>query len=300
MSNSWWEITILCHPNLEESIAWRLDEFGCSGTSQEVKGKSYIIRAYAPQIQYQSLDISALSLWLQQDALVLELPQPLTRWKLIDDEDWASSWKQYWKPTEIGDRFIIYPAWLTPPNETERIILRLDPGAAFGTGTHPTTQLCLESLEMRLSKPTQDLVIADIGSGSGILSIGAILLGASKAYAVDIDPLAVKSARENRHLNQINPNALVINQGSVPELLELISDGVDGIVCNILAEVIIELIPELSKLAKPNTWGVLSGILLEQSQAIADTLEEHGWVVAALWKRKQWCCFQIRQAQEDT
>ncbi len=300
MSTSWWEITILCHPHLEESIFWRLDTFGCSGTSREVKGKSYLIRAYAPQIQYHSLDISALSLWLQQDALVLSLPQPLTRWKLIDEEDWSNSWKQYWKPTEVGDRFLIYPAWLSPPKDTDRLILKLDPGVAFGTGTHPTTQLCLESLEMRLSKPTRDLVIADIGSGSGILSIGAILLGATKAYAVDIDPLAVKAARENRHLNKIHPNHLVINQGSVKELLDLVSDGVDGIVCNILAEVIIDLIPEFSQLAKPKTWGILSGILLDQSQAIADTLEEYGWVVAALWKQKQWCCFQIRRGESTT
>ncbi|WP_107668239.1 50S ribosomal protein L11 methyltransferase [Cyanothece sp. BG0011] len=299
MSNNWWEITILCHPHLEESITWRLDKFGCSGTSREIKGKSYVIQAYAPQIQYQSLDISALSLWLQQDALVLNLPQPLTRWKLIEEEDWASSWKDHWEPTEVGDRFIVYPAWLTPPQTTDKLILKLDPGVAFGTGTHPTTQLCLESLEMRLSKSPENVVIADIGSGSGILSIGAILLGASKVYGVDIDPLAVKATRENRHLNEIHPDRLVINQGSLTELLDLVSEGVDGIVCNILAEVIIDLIPHFSKLAKPNTWGVLSGILIEQSQAIADTLEQEGWIVAALWKRKQWCCFQIRKAPED-
>ncbi|MEL4896761.1 50S ribosomal protein L11 methyltransferase [Crocosphaera sp. Alani8] len=299
MSNSWWEITILCHPHLEESITWRLDKFGCSGTSREIKEKSYIIQAYVPQITYQSLDISALSLWLRQDALVLNLPQPLTRWKLIDEEDWSSSWKQHWEPTEVGDRLVIYPAWLTPPENTDKLVLKLDPGVAFGTGTHPTTQLCLESLEMRLSKSATDVVIADIGSGSGILAIGSILLGANQVYAVDVDPLAVKSAQENRDLNEIDPDRMVINEGSLTELSELVKDGVDGIVCNILAEVIIEFIPHFSKLAKPSTWGVLSGILLDQSQAIADTLEQEGWVVAALWKRKQWCCFQIRKAPDD-
>jgi ribosomal protein L11 methyltransferase len=296
MASSWWEIKILCHPNLEESIFWRLDKFGCSGTATEPKGQSLLIKAYTPQIKIQLLDLAALALWLHQDSLLAGLPQPLMRWKLIDEEDWSSSWKQYWQPTEVGDRFFIYPAWLTPPEDSERLILRLDPGVAFGTGTHQTTQLCLESLEMRLSISASDIVLADVGCGSGILSIGAVLLGATKVYAVDTDLLAVESARSNRHLNQIHPDNLTINQGSVAELLELLPEGVDGIVCNILADVIMDLMPQLSQLIKPNGWAILSGILLDQTQAIADTLEQNGWVVAALWKRQEWCCFQIRRA----
>jgi ribosomal protein L11 methyltransferase len=296
MTSSWWEIKILCHPNLEESIFWRLDKFGCSGTATEPKGQSLLIKAYTPQIKIQLLDLAALALWLHQDSLLAGLPQPLMRWKLIDEEDWSSSWKQYWQPTEVGDRFLIYPAWLTPPEDSERLILRLDPGVAFGTGTHQTTQLCLESLEMRLSISASDIVLADVGCGSGILSIGAVLLGATKVYAVDTDLLAVESARSNRHLNQIHPDNLTINQGSVAELLELLPEGVDGIVCNILADVIMDLMPQLSQLIKPNGWAILSGILLDQTQAIADTLEQNGWVVAALWKRQEWCCFQIRRA----
>lgn len=296
MASSWWEIKILCHPNLEESIFWRLDKFGCSGTATEPKGQSLLIKAYTPQIKIQLLDLAALALWLHQDSLLASLPQPLMRWKLIDEEDWSSSWKQYWQPTEVGDRFLIYPAWLTPPEDSERLILRLDPGVAFGTGTHQTTQLCLESLEMRLSISASDIILADVGCGSGILAIGAVLLGATKVYAVDTDLLAVESARSNRHLNQIHPDNLTINQGSVAELLELLPEGVDGIVCNILADVIMDLMPQLSQLIKPNGWAILSGILLDQTQAIADTLEQNGWVVAALWKRQEWCCFQIRRA----
>ncbi|WP_013322934.1 50S ribosomal protein L11 methyltransferase [Gloeothece verrucosa] len=295
MANSWWEIRVLCDPDLEESIFWRLDKFGCSGTATEIKGQSSLIRAYIPQIKAQLLDLAALSLWLVQDALLLNLSHPVTRWRLIDEEDWASSWKQHWEPTSIGDRFIIYPAWLTPASDDDKIILRLDPGMAFGTGTHPTTQLCLESLEMRLETDANSRVIADIGCGSGILSIGAVLLGAPQVYAVDNDPLAVKAARSNRQLNQIDPANLVINQGSIEELLELVPQGVDGFVCNILAEVIIEMIPQFSALAKPQCWAILSGILLEQAKPIADTLEQHDWVVAALWKRQDWCCFNIRR-----
>ena len=296
MSNRWWEIIVFCEPVLEESIFWRLEKFGCSGTATQVKEDGALIKAYIPEAVVQLLDLAALSLWLEQDAMLMEMPLPQIQWHLIDEEDWATSWKQYWQPTEIGDRFLIYPAWLEPPETSDRLILRLDPGTAFGTGTHPTTQLCLESLEMRLSQNAESQTIADIGCGSGILAIGAILLGAKQVYGVDIDPLAVKASRQNCQLNQIERQSLIINRGSVEQLIG-VNDGFDGIVCNILADVIIELFPSLEAIAKPKSWAILSGIMLEQAQAIADVVEENGWTVAALWKRQDWCCFNIRRSE---
>ncbi|MBD2627055.1 50S ribosomal protein L11 methyltransferase [Trichormus variabilis] len=306
MANTWWELKILCDPDLEDSIFWRLEGFGCRGTASESKGNSSLVKAYLPHFQAQLLDLSALSLWLRQDALCIGLASPLLHWNLIDEEDWASSWKQYWQPQEIGDRFLINPAWLPLPDSLERLVIRLDPGVAFGTGNHATTQLCLESLEMRLSQvpeaflakvdQKQPLVIADIGCGSGILSIGAVLLGVEKAYAVDNDPLAVQSTISNRALNDINPECLIPALGSVDILTKLINQPVDGIVCNILADVIIELLPEMKAITKATTWGIFSGILLEQSKAVADALEQNGWVVATLWKRKEWCCLNARRS----
>lgn len=306
MANTWWELQILCEPDLEESIFWRLEDFGCRGTASESKGNSFLIRGYLSTIQTQLLDLAALSLLLRQDALCIGLSSPTLNWQLIDEEDWATSWKQYWHPQEIGDRFLINPAWLPLPETTERLVLRLDPGVAFGTGNHATTQLCLESLEMRLSEVPQSFVgtggkqehtvIADIGCGSGILSIGALLLGAEKVYGVDTDPLAVQSTISNAALNNISLERLVSALGSVDVLTKLLEKPVDGIVCNILANVIIELVPEMSAIAKPNTWAIFSGILLEQSKAVADALEKNGWVVATLWKRKEWCCLNVRRS----
>lgn len=285
-------------PALEESIFWRLDQFGCSGTASEFREEKLFIRAYIPKIKARLLDLSALSLWLQQDAWLVEQPEPAIQWQLIEEEDWASSWKQHWQPMEVGDRFLIYPAWLTPPEDSDRLILRLDPGSAFGTGTHATTQLCLASLEMWANPPVQQGIVADVGCGSGILSIGAILLGFPRVYAIDVDPLARQASRNNRHLNQIDPHLMTINQGSVSELLEILPDGVDGILCNILADTIIELMPQLTRLAKPGAWAILSGILIDQSPAIAEALDRYGWQISTLWKQDEWCCFNIRRDKD--
>jgi ribosomal protein L11 methyltransferase len=296
MPSTWWELQILCDPDLEDSIFWRLEKFGCRGMASETKGHSRLIRAYLPMNQAQLIDLAALSLWLHQDALIMSLPMPRMQWQLIDEEDWASSWKKHWQPQEIGDRFLINPAWIPIPEKSDRLILRLDPGVAFGTGNHATTQLCLELLEKRLGMSPSNAVVADIGCGSGILSIGAVLLGASSVYAVDNDPLAVQSTRSNWELNRISPQRLVVEQGSVESLMKLKETPVDGIMCNILAEVITDLIPQMSLIAKPTTWGILSGILLDQAKSVTDTLEQHGWIVATLWRRQDWCCFDIRRS----
>lgn len=295
---SWWEIKIICSPTLEELLYWRLEKFGCGGMASEQEKNSLLLRAYLPQLRAHPLDLAALSLWLRQDAITMDTGLPQMTWHLIDEEDWASSWKKHWEPQEIGDRVLVCPAWITPP-ETDRALLRLDPGVAFGTGVHPTTQLCLESLEMRYSFANTGGVIADIGCGSGILSIASLLFGAEKVYATDTDPLAVKATRSNRQLNEIEPEQLQVEEGSVDRLLTMYPHGFDGIVCNILAEVILELIPQFSAIAQPHTWGILSGILMEKAQPIADRLEEHGWKVGTLWRRKEWCCLNIRRQEVE-
>lgn len=298
MANNWWEIQVLCEPALEDLVFLRLENFGCQGMASQTKGSSCLISAYLPQEKAQLLDLSALSILLRQDALCMSLQIPVVNWSLIEEEDWGVSWRRYWHPQKIGDRFLINPAWLPVPTDTDRLVLRLDPGVAFGTGDHPTTELCLEALEMRLGdlEEEKDAVVADIGCGSGILSIGAILLGAKQVIAVDIDPLAIRAARQNRELNQISREQIKIQQGSVAQVKELISQPVNGIVCNILAEVIIDLIPEMNAIAGAGTWGIFSGILLDQAKPVADTLEQYGWIVAALWRRQDWCCFNVRHS----
>jgi ribosomal protein L11 methyltransferase len=297
MTNSWWEIKIECVPSLEETIFWRLSEFGCKGMSTQKLGQDLSISAYIPQIQFKLVEVADALLQIEEDAKQSGCPIPVSTCVLIDEEDWSSSWKQHWTAQPIGDRLLINPAWLEVPADTDRIILQLDPGVAFGTGTHATTQLCLEALEMRLQPGinlSQGINIADIGCGSGILSTAALLLGAKQVYAVDTDPLAVKATGENCALNGIEPSRLVTELGSIEMLQLIIPEPLDGFVCNILADVIIKLAPQMKEIVKPKGWAALSGILSSQVATVSHTMEQHGWVVGTVWNRQEWSCINLK------
>lgn len=295
MNNNWWEIQVLGSIADEELIFWRLQKFGCQGAATHASEAGSLTKAYLPQEKATPLDLAALSLWLKQDAIAADLEPPKVKWQIIKEEDWASSWQQYWHPQEIGDRLIVIPAWLEPPADHNRTVIKLDPGSAFGTGTHPTTQLCMEALEMRLDGEGSPS-FADIGCGSGILTITALLLGAAKSYAVDTDIMAVKATYANCELNHIAPEQIWVAEGSLDYLLEHIPEPVDGFACNILADVILSLVPQFQHLVKPKGWGILSGILLSQVHPIVDALENHGWVVGTLWQFKDWTCLTIRRS----
>lgn len=274
---------------------WRLENLGCRGTASQGNAQTCVIRGYFHHEQVAPADLGELQVRLAQDAqsFEMEISEPQVTWQMIQEEDWAHAWKQYWHPQAIGDRLLINPAWLPEPvDQPSRRIIRLDPGVAFGTGSHPTTQLCLEALERRIPADS-GLTIADIGCGSGILSIGAILLGAKQAYAVDLDPLAVSSTLENWQLNQLPPEQLWVKQGSVEQVSQIPGIQFDGIVCNILAPVIVELMPQLSAIAQPQTWMLLSGLLVSQKEAVVDAALRQGWQLTGSWNQNDWACLEV-------
>jgi ribosomal protein L11 methyltransferase len=283
--NNWWEIEINCDRALEDSIYWQLEQFGCAGTAVEIKGNNCCIRAYLPKIDDSEPNWAELGIIVQENASLIDLKPPDLKWHLIDEEDWATSWKQYWHPTNIGQNFLILPAWLPIPEKNDRTIIKLDPGMAFGTGMHQTTQLCIEGLEGLTSCAG---AIADIGCGSGILSIAALMLGSKRVYAVDVDVLAVISTKENIILNQIEPDSLIVAKGSTEKLRELHPEGFTGFLCNILAHVIIQLLPDITTLAQPNAWAIFSGLLVEQAPSVREYLEANGWKIEKTSHKDQW------------
>lgn len=137
LGSSWWEVQVLCDPALEDDIFWRFDSVGSQGTSNQRRGTASLIKAYFPQHRLELLDLSALALLIKQDALCSDLAVPRVTWTLIDEEDWSKSWKEHWQPEPIGDRFLITPAWLSPPEGNERLVLRLDPGLPLAPAPTP-------------------------------------------------------------------------------------------------------------------------------------------------------------------
>ena len=206
----------------------------------------------------------------------------------VHDSDWADNWKKYFKPFDVGDRLAICPTWEKYTGSDSRKVLKIDPGAAFGSGTHETTRLCLEALEKYVSSGKR---ILDIGCGSGILSIAALLLGADSACGVDIDAAAVKTAKENGEINGFSEPKLTYLQG---DLAGAVEGKFDVITANIVADVIIRLLPDLRRYMSAGGVALLSGIISERSKEVERHIEENNFSIVKKSDNNGWACIVIK------
>ena len=201
----------------------------------------------------------------------------------ISEEDWANNWKKYFKPTEIGEKLLILPEWEEQP-QTDRKILKIDPGAAFGTGTHSTTRLCLTAIEKYVD---EDKTVLDIGTGSGILSIASLLLGAKSAVGVDIDALAVKTAKENGAKNGFyEPEYKMING----DLADKVNGKFDVCIANIVADIIIKLCDSVTDFIVLNGLFITSGIIDTRADEVINKLLSTGFRIIEKTEEKGWYC----------
>ncbi len=200
----------------------------------------------------------------------------------VDEEDWATSWKKYYKPTKISDKFLVVPNWEEDYTLGEgELKLVLDPGMAFGTGTHPTTILSVRGLEQVVQKGDE---VIDVGCGSGVLSIASVLLGAKNVAAYDLDEVAVNSTNINKTFNNID-NKIIAKQNN---LLKGVTKQADVIVANILAEIIIDLVEDAKTIIKPNGYLVLSGIIDKKADLVKGKLEEHNFKIIKEKAMEHW------------
>ncbi len=210
----------------------------------------------------------------------------------VSEADWADNWKKYFKPIEIGDRLAVCPSWETYDNPQGRCVLNIDPGAAFGTGAHDTTRLCLGVLDRYCG---DDKTILDVGSGSGILSISALLLGCSRAVGVDIDAMAVKVAQENAVLNKVEARTEFV----CGDLVEKISGKFDIVCANIVADIIISLCDNVTDFMEKDGLFICSGIIDTREQDVLDKLALIGLNVVERFESGGWVALVCKRGETN-
>ena len=295
--NNWYKLTFEIEADLEEIIIWKLNDLG--------------IFSYAFEILLKNRNIKKVIIWLPNlnwpESLRIKLERNIEEvlkknnyqtnrfeWSVIEQENWISSWKKYWGPELVGKKILVLPSWIELPEEYKnKKVIKIDPGAAFGTGSHPTTSLCLEALE-KISLSNKKIL--DIGSGSGILSIAAKSFGASKIFAIDNDYLAINSTESNFRLNFGNLDNLKTYLGPFDCLISKYSlKNFDFILCNILAEVIKDMIPVISKCLNLDGEVIFSGILNSQKDEIIKLLNASNFQINKVSSKKDWVCITAQK-----
>jgi len=301
-TKDWYKLTFLIESDSEEIIIWKLNELGIFSFSFEYLIKNENKKEVNIWLPIDDWDESSRSGFEKIISKLLNINPPKNKffeWSIIKEEDWLTSWKKYWAPELVGNHFLILPCWINLNKKfKDKQIIKIDPGAAFGTGSHPSTYLCLEKMENIFFS---DKKILDIGSGSGILSVAARLLGAKEVCAVDNDYLAINSTKSNFQLNFGNLNNLNTYLGSFNELiLKNQLKQFDFVLCNILAEVLKGMIPNIYKCLRTNGEVIFSGILNSQKDEIIKILIQNDLKLLDVSTRKDWACISAQKASNPT
>jgi ribosomal protein L11 methyltransferase len=290
----WTEMTVQCAPEAVEAVSYAYIQAGCGGVMM-TGSDPVTVQGSLPVTDELTGRISALRAHLDRlpefglPALIGDMTL-----RYAEEEDWANAWKQYFKPLRIGRNLLIKPSWEYYHPQPNDLILELDPGMAFGTGGHPTTKLCLETLEDYV-RP--GMTVADIGTGSGILSLGAARLGAKQVFATDIDLLPRKIARENIARNQLEDVISVLEM----EEFDKKAQECDLIVANIVANTIIEIAPTIPARLLPGGYFLASGIVDNHHDLVSDALRAVGLMPVETRREDIWVCLVTRlQADAET
>lgn len=249
----------------------------------EHKGKFAVVKGYFSEEDNIDEIIAYINEKVEEiKALGIDVGEGKVEFEKMYEEDWANNWKKYYKPSKVGEKIVVKPIWEEYEAKDEELVVELDPGMAFGTGEHETTRMCIQALEKYVQK---DSTVFDVGCGSGILAIAAAKLGTKLAVGVDLDPVAVESAKENVGFNNIDN--IEILHGN---LIEVIDGKADIVVANIIAEIICILTEDVSRVIKPNGYFITSGIIHDRVEMVTNKLEECGFEVVKVNKDGEWNC----------
>jgi ribosomal protein L11 methyltransferase len=270
---NWKELSIEIGAESFEAVANILNELGSNGVVFEECGDRVKITAYYNNDENFPGLLEILKKRINDlPAYALNAGETLITVQERKDEDWTSNWHKFFKPLEIGEKFIIAPSWESLADEEKKII-RIDPGMAFGIGSHESTRLCIELMEKHLGAGWEEKRMLDIGTGTGILAIVAAYLGIKDITAVDIDPLAVEAARENIRINQVEGQVEVL-QGDMTKNL---NGKFSIITANLIHDLIIKLLPTLAPFLEEDPIIILSGIIMKKRDLVLEKAYELGY-----------------------
>ncbi|MFE8696742.1 50S ribosomal protein L11 methyltransferase [Cytobacillus sp. FJAT-53684] len=268
-----------------ELIRERRDQFGeiYQLNPNDYPEEGVIIKAYLPENSFLAETVEEMKEAINNLVLYnIDIGKNDVSISEVNEEEWATAWKKYYHPVKISERFTIVPTWEEyTPVSSDELIIELDPGMAFGTGTHPTTVMCIQALERTVN--TGDRVI-DVGTGSGVLSISAAMLGAEKVIALDLDEVAVNSARLNIELNKVHQ----IVDVSQNNLLDGVEPGADIVVANILAEVILRFTNDVASVVKQGGYFIASGIIQPKKQEVKEAIIDVGFEIVETLQMEDW------------
>ena len=249
----------------------------------EHKGKVAVVKAYfAEEDNIEEILGYVNEKLVELKEMGIDLGEAKVEHEKMYEEDWANTWKQYYKPSKVGEKIVVKPIWEEYEEKEGELVVNLDPGMAFGTGTHETTRMCIQALEKYVK---EESTVFDVGCGSGILAIAAAKLGAKLAVGVDLDPVAVESSIENVGYNNINN--IEILHGN---LVEVIDGKADIVVANILAEIICILTDDVKRVMKDGGVFITSGIIHDRVDMVCEKLEATGFEVIEKNRDGEWNC----------
>jgi len=280
---SWLEISLQADPVLHDPLSSFLFDLGCTGVvSEDFQDRT--LKAYLPLQQDLEGIRARIDLYLHAlKEIFPDVSSPVIRFSQLEDQDWGLSWRRFFHPVQVTPGLLILPAWEPVPETDVAHIIRMDPGPAFGTGQHPTTRMCLEAMEQVPLKGPWTLL--DVGTGSGILAIYAVQLGAEKVLALDTDPEAIRWAGQNIRLNRAEAG-IRLSQEPVEQVREKYS-----LVCaNLILGEILRLMPFLPGLMDPGGRLILSGILRDQVREVVVSLSENDLRPNETLYQDEWAC----------
>ncbi len=302
-TNEWLEVCVMTEPETAEAVSEVLSRYAPNGVAIEQLARDIglgadegaaqdleqivAVRAYVSMMDDVDHKKQQIEEALWHLSRIAHIPEPTFR--VVAESDWANAWREHYHVAHLGERFVIKPSWREYEAQPHEIVLELDPGMAFGTGLHPTTQMCLAAIE-KYAQP--DMHTLDLGTGSGILAIGAAKLGAKSIVAIDNDPVAVKAAIENVQLNHVE-DAVRCRVGS---LAEAAAETYDLIVVNILARVIIAMCEDrLGRVVRSGGLAIFAGLIDTQEYGVHEALTSQGLSVIDRLQDKDWVCLIARK-----